>query len=63
MPSRSAPMRAAPHSLWREPKSIAPVSPLLTLAEDAGRAGQPMAAEHLVYLAHIVLDRPAELGV
>ena len=34
---------------------------LLTLAEDADRAGYRVAAEHLLYLASEVLDNPAEL--
>lgn len=41
-----------------------PMSPLLLcdqllrLAEDADRAGFPIAAEHLFYLANEVLDQP-----
>jgi len=36
---------------------------LITLAADAGDAGFPVAAEHLIHLADQILDRPAELGV
>jgi hypothetical protein len=35
---------------------------LIDLAADAGDAGFPVAAEHLIHLADQVLDRPAELG-
>ena len=35
---------------------------LINLAADAGDAGFPVAAEHLIHLADQVLDRPAELG-
>jgi hypothetical protein len=35
---------------------------LIKLAADAGDAGFPVAAEHLIHLADQVLDRPAELG-
>lgn len=35
---------------------------LLTLAEDADRAGYRIAAEHLLYLASEVLDNPVELS-
>jgi hypothetical protein len=35
---------------------------LLNLAADAGDAGFPVAAEHLIHLADQVLNRPAELG-
>jgi len=31
---------------------------LLRLAEDADHAGFPVAAEHLLHLADVVLDRP-----
>ncbi|HUB12063.1 MAG TPA: hypothetical protein VMB34_08905 [Acetobacteraceae bacterium] len=34
---------------------------LLTLAEDADRAGYRIAAEHLLYLASEVLDEPDNL--
>lgn len=34
---------------------------LLRLAEDAGHAGFPVAAEHLLHLAGEVLDRPCTL--
>jgi hypothetical protein len=33
---------------------------LLRLAEEADHAGFPVAAEHLLYLANEVLDKPAE---
>ena len=36
---------------------------LITLAADAGDAGFPVAAEHLIHLADQILDRPAELRV
>ena len=36
---------------------------LITLAADAGDAGLPVAAEHLIHLADQILDRPAELRV
>ena len=36
---------------------------LITLAADAGDAGFPVVAEHLIHLADQILDRPAELGV
>ena len=35
---------------------------LINLAADAGDAGFPVAAEHLIHLADQVLYRPAELG-
>jgi len=35
---------------------------LINLAADAGDAGFPVAAEHLIHLADQVLNRPAELG-
>jgi hypothetical protein len=34
---------------------------LLTLAEDADRAGYRLAAEHLLFLAEDVLDQPQKL--
>ena len=34
---------------------------LITLAADAGYAGFPVAAEHLIHLADRILDRPLEL--
>ena len=34
---------------------------LITLAADAGDAGFPVAAEHLIHLADQTLDRPVEL--
>jgi hypothetical protein len=36
---------------------------LITLAADAGDAGFPVAAEHLIHLADQILDRPVELRV
>ena len=36
---------------------------LINLAADAGDAGFPVAAEHLIHLADQVLGRPAELGM
>jgi hypothetical protein len=33
---------------------------LLTLAKDADHVGMRVAAEHLLYLAHYVLEQPAE---
>ena len=36
---------------------------LITLAADAGDAGFPVAAEHLIHLADHILDRPVELRV
>lgn len=35
---------------------------LINLAADAGDAGFPVAAEHLIHLADQILDRPTELG-
>jgi len=35
---------------------------LINLAADAGDAGFPVAAEHLIHLADQVLNRPAELS-
>jgi hypothetical protein len=34
---------------------------LITLAADAGDAGFPEAAEHLIHLASQILDQPVEL--
>ena len=34
---------------------------LITLAADAGDAGFPVAAEHLIHLADQILDRPVQL--
>ena len=36
---------------------------LINLAADAGDAGFPVAAEHLIHLADQILDRPVELRV
>jgi len=33
---------------------------LLTLAQDADRAGYPITAEHLLHLAHTVLDEKSQ---
>ncbi len=49
------------------PEAALEISPLvlcdrlITLAQDADRAGFPVAAEHLLYLASEVLDEPATL--
>jgi hypothetical protein len=36
---------------------------LIALAADAGDAGFPVAAEHLIHLADQILDRPVELRI
>jgi len=47
-----------------EPPAFSPLvlsDALLTLAEDADRAGYRVAAEHLLFLAEDVLDQPQRL--
>ena len=47
-----------------EPPAFSPLvlsDRLLTLAEDADRAGYRIAAEHLLFLAEDVLDQPQSL--
>ena len=49
-----------PPALGGTPSPLVLCDRLLTLAQDAARAGCAITAEHLLHLAHVVLDEKSQ---
>ncbi len=56
------PMRSPPMPRPPMPSPMVLSDRLITLAQDADRAGYAITAEHLVHLAHTVFEEPPKLA-
>lgn len=64
-PEENQPMSYMPRMITEQAPAFSPLllsDHLLTLAEDADRAGYRLTAEHLLFLASEVLDQPVEVS-